>query len=289
MTELAFILVIVSAVAHGLWNFLFKQADDKDAFLGLSKIVEPILYIIPFLYVLYHFGLSKSALGYVAVGALLSVANYLLLANAYKRLDLALAYPISRSSTIFLPFLAYIFLGEVIDATGWASVIVVSTGVVVIQFTGGGARPTGNTPQVKEWWGLCSAILAALTVALYTLWGRAAIEHMHPFLYMYCYTLVTCLYFVPALKKLNKGAIVHEWRVNKWRIAAVAFLNTFSYVLMLYALSMSKVAYVGALRQLSLVFGVALGSLILQEKLTGYRIIGLLLIIMGAALSYFAG
>jgi len=288
VTELAFILVIISAIAHGCWNFLFKQAGDKDAFLGLSKIVEPILYIVPFFSVLYKFGIGKSALGYVGMGALLSIANYLLLANAYKRLDLALAYPISRSSTIFLPFLAYLFFGEVIDATGWVSVIAVSTGVVVIQLNRSSARPSGDIPVVKERWGLFFAILAAFTVALYTLWGRAAITHMHPFLYMYCYTLVTCLYFVPALNKLKREVIVHEWRVNKWRIVAVAFLNTFSYVLMLFALSMSKVAYVGALRQLSLVFGVTLGWLFLQEQLTRYRITGLILIIMGATLSYFA-
>ena len=45
VSELPFILVIISAMAHGYWNFLFKQAEDKDAFLGLSKLVE-ILYII---------------------------------------------------------------------------------------------------------------------------------------------------------------------------------------------------------------------------------------------------
>lgn len=103
-------------MAHGYWNFLFKQAEDKDAFLGLSKLVEPLIYLFPFLYVLGRYGLDLSALYFVGVGALLSITNYLLLANTYKRLDLSLAYPISRSSTLFLPFLAYLFFSERIDA-----------------------------------------------------------------------------------------------------------------------------------------------------------------------------
>lgn len=69
---------------------------------------------------------------------------------------------------------------------------------------------------------------------------------------------------------------------------AVGIKISFSYVLMLFALTMSKIAYVGALRQLSLVFGVALGWFFLKERLTHFRVIGLFLIIGGATLSYFA-
>lgn len=55
-------------MAHGYWNFLFKQAEDKDAFLGLSKLVEPLLYLFPFLYVLGRYRLDLSALHFVGVG-----------------------------------------------------------------------------------------------------------------------------------------------------------------------------------------------------------------------------
>jgi drug/metabolite transporter (DMT)-like permease len=111
---------------------------------------------------------------------------------------------------------------------------------------------------------------------------------MHPFIYMYCYNVTTCLFFAPSLKKLPLQTIACEWRRNRWRITGVAFFNTFSYVLMLFALSMSKVTYVGALRQLSLVFGVTLGWLFLKETLNGTRIAGLILIIVGACLTYLA-
>ena len=287
MEALPFILVIISATAHGYWNFLFKQADNKDAFLGLSKLVEPLLYMVPFFYLLSLNDLKSSASGYVAVGAILSIANYILLANAYKRLDLALAYPISRSSTIFLPFLAYLFFSEVIDVLGWVSVITVSVGVFVIQMNNSKEKKKLGCKKEQRL-GLVFAILAAFTVALYTLWGRVAVNQIHPFLYMYLYTLVTSVYFAPSLFKLGKDTIVREWQANRWHIIVVAFLNTFSYVLMLFALRMSKVAYVGALRQLSLVFGVTLGWLLLKEEMGRFRIVGLVFIVLGAGLSYFA-
>lgn len=288
MSELPFILVICSAMAHGYWNFLFKQAKDKDAFLGLTKLAEPVMYFVPFCVLASTQGLGKSPWLYVGVGALLSIVNYTLLSNAYKRLDLALAYPISRSSTIFLPFLAYLFFGEVIDGVGWASVIMVSLGVVVIQLRRRSGGPRDLTPVAEERWGLALALGAAFTVALYTLWGRLAVDHMHPFMYMYCYTLATNLYFYPTLKRTPREVVVAEWRSNKWRILGVSFFNTFSYVLMLFALSLTKVTYVGALRQLSLVFGVALGWTFLREPMNGARVLGLVMIISGACLTYFA-
>ncbi|MGE4296772.1 MAG: DMT family transporter [Desulfovibrionaceae bacterium] len=288
MDNLPFLLVILSALAHGSWNFLFKQALDKDAFLGCTKIAEPVMYALPFAFAAQRWELDLSMWLYVGVGAVLSIANYVLLANAYKRLDLALAYPISRSSTLFLPLLAYMIFGETIDGAGWASVLLVSAGVVVIQRRPRHRAAPAPHERARERAGVALAVASAFTVALYTLWGRVAVTHMHPFLYMYCYTVLTGLYFYPSLARCGRTAVRREWRANKWRILGVSFLNTFSYVLMLFALNMSKLAYVGALRQLSLVFGVALGGWLLKEAITLPRLLGVTGIVVGACLTYFA-
>ena len=286
MQGLPFLLVFLSAIAHGYWNFLFKQARDKDAFLGLSKAAEPVLYALPFAVSVWNRGLTLDAVWYVAVGAFLSVANYVCLAESYKRLDLTIAYPISRSSTIFLPFLALLFFDERIDAVGWTSVVLITLGVMVLQLRSFSLKNV--TQGVGSGWGAGFALLAAFTVALYTLWGKEAVRHVAPFSYMYCYTLASNLYFYPALKRLAPGVVAMEWRLNKWRILAVAVLNTLSFVLLLFALTLGKVSYVGALRQLSLVFGAGLGWLVLREKFTFPRALGVALIIVGACLTYVA-
>ena len=90
-------------------------------------------------------------------------------------------------------------------------------------------------------------------------------------------------FFHSIAEQIIKESVRKEWTINKFRIIGVAFFNTFSCVLMLFALNMSKVSHVGALRQLSLVFGVALGWMLLKEKLNRARIAGLILIIVGAS------
>lgn len=294
MQGLPFFLVILSAIAHGYWNFLFKQAHDKNAFLGLSKALEPIIYAVPFAVALYVWGMAPGNLWYVAVGAFLSIANYVCLARSYKLLDLTIAYPVSRSSTIFLPFLALLFFGERIDMVGWLSVIAATLGVFVIPLDSfhipRTRRHTGNNASGASipGWGLFLALLAAFFVALYTLWGKEAIRHLHPFIYMYCYTLASNLYFLPLLRKLEPAVVRAEWQANKWRIIAVSVLNTLSFVLILFALSLGKVSYVGVLRQTSLVVGAGLGWMVLRERFAPPRVLGVGLIIAGACLAYFA-
>ncbi len=287
MQGLPFVLVILSATAHGYWNYLFKKAHDKDAFLGLSKIAEPVIYSIPFAFAVAHWGFELEALWYVVVGTLLAVANYLLLANSYKRLDLTIAYPVSRSSTLFLPFLAYLLFGERIDTVGWASVIFVTAGVMVIQlrsFRRGQPQLRTNGAAL----GMTFAVLAAFTVALYTLWGKEAVRHMHPFVYMYCYTLASTAYFIPSLRRLGRDVVRREWTLNKRPILMVSVLNTLSFVLMLFALNLGKITYVGALRQVSLVVAVGLGWYMLRETFTLPRAVGVVLILIGACLTYVA-
>ena len=69
---------------------------------------------------------------------------------------------------------------------------------------------------------------------------------------------------------------------------AVALLNTFTYLLVLAALSVSKATYVRALRQISLVVGVFLGWKYLRESLTKPKIVSVILLITGSGLTAFA-
>ncbi|HFE67027.1 MAG TPA: hypothetical protein ENJ93_07165 [Chloroflexi bacterium] len=90
------------------------------------------------------------------------------------------------------------------------------------------------------------------------------------------------------LPDMPKQKSIRNGRKIKKSIVAVALLNTFTYLLVLVALSVSKATYVGALRQLSLVAGVFLGWRFLQESLPGPKIISVVLLITGSALIAFA-
>ncbi|NKQ34027.1 MAG: EamA family transporter [Chloroflexi bacterium] len=290
MQLLPFLLVLISAVTHGVWNFLAKRGRNKDVFIGLSKIGETTVFFVPFLIVFSITGFgSGDWYFFVLMAAVFVFLNYLFLSQAYKHIEFSAAYPISRSSTLFLPLLGFVFLGERLDWIGMLSVILITVAVLVIQMEAFSKDEVQKIYQQMARPGIIFALLAAFMVASYTIWDKLAVMQLQPFLYFYGYTAVTSLFYSILLAaRYSKTEIHQEWQENKKSIIAVALLNTFTYLLVLVALSVSKATYVGALRQLSLVVGVFLGWKYLQESLPGPKIISVVLLITGSVLIAFA-
>ncbi|MEM9832613.1 MAG: EamA family transporter, partial [Bacteroidota bacterium] len=130
---------------------------------------------------------------------------------------------------------------------------------------------------------------AALTVAGYTLWDKISISKIEPFLYFYLYTLIVAiLYSSLTFIKFKKSKLKKEWELNRDRIIQVGFFNSFTYVLTLTALAMSKATYVGGVRQLSIVVGAFLGYKLLGEDLSLPKITGIIISLVGGSLVYLA-
>jgi len=285
MEVLPFIFVFISSFTHAYWNFLAKQAIEKDIFIGLSKVIESLPFCIPFLLILKVEGFELQYWYFVIIAACFTFLNYFFLSQSYKRIDLSIAYPVSRSSTLFLPVIAFIFLGETIDQVGWTSIILILIGVFLMYAD----NLLEQRKELTKNAGIMFALLAASTVACYTVWDKMAVFRIHPFVYFYSYTFLTSIFYGGVLAfKFKPHQLKHEWNQKKRSIVGVAVLNTFTYLLVLIALSFSKATYVGALRQVSLVVGVFLGFKILHEPVSKIRILGVLGIIAGSMLTLIA-
>jgi drug/metabolite transporter (DMT)-like permease len=72
---------------------------------------------------------------------------------------------------------------------------------------------------------------------------------------------------------------------QRWPLASVGALASLgSYGIALWAMTRAPVAMVAALREVSVLFAVVIGALVLEEALTRRRIIGALVIIGGVML-----
>ena len=72
-----------------------------------------------------------------------------------------------------------------------------------------------------------------------------------------------------------------EGRRHAGRLALIGALSLTAYLLVLVAYSFAPIAYVGAVRELNILFGVALGVLVLKEPVGRGRLAGVLLIAAG--------
>jgi uncharacterized membrane protein len=195
MDNLPFALVLGSIFTHAYWNYLIKRSGNKHIFTALSKLAEISIFAVPAIYFLLTLAFDLYFLILVLVAAAITFVNYFFLSSAYKYGDLSLVYPISRSSVLFLPILAYFLIGERIDSVGATAIVLILLGTFVMHldaFSGTGFRNLFKNISTR---GSLYAVLAALTVAGYTLWDKISITKMEPFLYFYLYTAVVAIFY----------------------------------------------------------------------------------------------
>lgn len=280
-------LVLASSATHAYWNFLIKRSNGGSTFIGLSKVVEVVLFAPAFAYwSLSGAGVLIGAWGIVLGAAALALANYVALAKAYSTGDLSIVYPVARGGTLlFLPVLGYLVFGERISALGWLGIASVMAGIAVIRlpaFDGDALRAFGRMLRSRS---IVYALLAALATAGYTVWDKRAVQHLPTFTYFYAYTAVTALFYVAYLVRRHPVPSLHaEWREHRWPIVQVGVLNTVSYLLVLVALRSGTSSYVLALRQLSIGIGVLLGWRLLGEGLAVPKRVGVALLVAGCVL-----
>ncbi len=290
MQLIPYLLVLVSVFTHGWWNFLAKRGQNKDIFIGLSLISMMVLFGVPYAIMLQRvgFGTPRWPILILVAGTLTGL-NYFSIMQAYKHIELSVAYPIARASTLFLPFLAYFFIGERIDTIGVAAIVLITIAVLGFQLDSFSMQALRDFGKNLLRPGILYALFAALTVAGYTLWDKIAVTDMHPFVYFYSYTALAALaYLLWFVLRVPRAEIQAEWQVNKFNILGVGFLNMFTYLMVLFALNSSKATYVGGLRQLSLVVGMFLGWKFLNEHIPFPRIVSVGLLILGSTLLIFA-
>lgn len=283
-------LVLVSTITHATWNFLAKRATNQDIFFSLSKVAEVILFAGPFAWMVRREGFPAGYWPLFVVAAILILLYYFTLSRTYRHVALSVGYPIARASTLFLPFLAYFFIGERINGWGILAVMMVTIGVLVIQMEAFDRHSWQRLGQGLARPGILFALLTAFLVALYTVWDKIAVSYVQPFIYYYGYTfLVTIVYVSFVALRYPRAALGQEWQDHWPAIIAVGFLDMFTYSLVLLALGVSKATHIALLRQLSLVVGVWLGWRFLNEPLGLPKFVGVGLLIGGAAVVILGG
>ena len=97
-------LVLISALIHPLWNILLKQSRDKEVFYLHIHLV----FIVLFSFILFVFPIGKIRLeGWLIIlaSSLVHFFYQVFLCKMYEQGDVSLAYPIARSSPLFVALL----------------------------------------------------------------------------------------------------------------------------------------------------------------------------------------
>jgi uncharacterized membrane protein len=287
MGALAICLVLFSAFFHAVRSLFTKSSGDKQVFLWLYSIFALLFFAPLCAYFIFRVGITDpSAYAWCVGSGFIHFMYWIFLTNAYKEGDLSHVYPIMRSSPALVLVFAVLFLGEQVSVEGVIGILLVAVGVYIINM-----KHISRDEFLEPFKSVASdrstrfAFLTLVSVALYSIADKLAVDYIHPiifaFLHLFC---GMCFYtpFVLLTKKIDD--IRNEWN-NHWVQAVLAgVIGIIGYSLILIAFTIERVSYIVGLRQLSVVFAVFMGSLVLKEKHTGIRLSGAVIIFAGCFL-----
>lgn len=285
MTGAALALVVAAAVVHAAWNALAKRGRDQLVFLWSSVSLASLLFLPLGLWRLGDEGFPPAALPFVGATIVLHALYFYALGRSYRSGDFSVVYPIARGLGVALvPVAALVVFDERLSPLGSLGVALVVAGIVGLQL--GGAPWRGATPwrmSPGTWW----ALLTGLTIAGYSLVDKAGVARLHPIPYITLMGLGISLLLAPVLLA-NPGALRREWALNWPTILISSVLNLTSYLLVLFAFRLSKVGYVVAARELSILFSAFIGALWLGEGRLAPRLTGAVVVLAGVVCVAFA-
>ena len=263
------LLALLSTCATALAHAFLKAGRDKLAVQAWIRLVG-LAVAIPFAI---WMGPPPVYLIWWIVGAAAIHAVYQFVVSwSYSVSDFSVAFPLARGATpIFTCILGVALLGDRLGTLMIAGVAIVSVGILLLALRGGVTRI-----------GLAAAALAAMLTTAYTIVDAHAVRIApEPLLFIAWFFVADGFSMPAALFARSRGnglaALAGEARTG----AAAGVVTLFAFVPALFAFALAPVGAVSALRECSILIGLALGGTMLKEKLDGNRIAGAALIVLG--------
>ncbi|MFQ5882360.1 MAG: EamA family transporter [Candidatus Methylomirabilales bacterium] len=273
-------LVVSSAFLHATWNLYTKQSEDKLLFLWWMLGAGTLLFL-PILLLGPWPALPRQGWNYILASGAIHTTYYFFLGQAYERGDLSLAYPLARGSGPLLVLVsAFLFLGERPSGQGLLGIGSVVLGVLVLHLFPGRGLDLLRGPHVPR------ALVTGAAIASYSIVDKLGVAVVHPLPFLFYLHLVSFFLLGPCLLITRGRTGLTSLFYQRGKVLVAAGLQNLAYFLVLSAMTLAKVSYVVAAREVNVVFGAALGAWWLREgygrqKLFASAIIAAGLVLIG--------
>ena len=112
----AYLLVLVSALAHASWNVLLKKSHDKEIFIWLAQLFMFLLFFPLFILIIRYQVTESSGWMYIFGTSVLHAFYFIFLSRSYEHGDVSEVYPIARGTgPAIVPILGIVVFDEIVS------------------------------------------------------------------------------------------------------------------------------------------------------------------------------
>jgi drug/metabolite transporter (DMT)-like permease len=269
-------VVLAAAVMHAAWNALVKQASERllsfavvvgagaVAYLPVALIVDPP---------------ARASWPFIAGSCTIHLGYYACLLLGYRYGDLGQVYPIARGTgPLIVALLSAAVVGEQLGTLPALGVACISLGIASLAWQDG----TRNADTSRA---IAFALLTGVFIACYTLSDGLGVRQSQSRLgYIAWLHVFSGLPFASVVLVRERRKLRAFWRSQGPRAVVGGLVAALAYSLVIWAMSKTELAYVSALREVSVVVAAAIGTLRLGEPFGRRRMIASAVVASGIVL-----
>ena len=300
MNITAFFLIVFSAILHASWNLVAKRSKMTLSFYTMICCTACLFWIhVQFWTPVNVFALPKMFYLFMGGSVLCDILYCLGLIRAYRTMEMSTAYPMMRSLPILLTaaVTTLLGLGTRLSVLAMLGMVVVFVGCMIMplqDFKHFNSRDYFN----RKWFFI---FLVACGTTGYTILDKQA-QTVFARTQEYCdlskvvlsltfystrsVCLSSSLLLIALLTPGERRNFLEILREKKAMAFLAGLFASMTYATVLLAMNyVDNVSYVQVFRQLGLIFGMAGGILILKERCSLPKCVGVILILTGLVMT----
>jgi drug/metabolite transporter (DMT)-like permease len=271
--EAVYGLVLLAAVAHAAWNAMVKTSGDRLLMLAAIRAVGLLAGVIAAFLVPAP---AAASLPFLAGAALVHYVYYGFLLNAYRVGDFSQVYPLARGvAPLVVALSTALFVADPKGPMPGPGVLLIALGVVSLSRFG----PARDTRAVAF------AVGTGLAIAGYTMLSGLGVRLADSVVGYVAWLEIATGAGVLAVAGVWRHSDIGRFAKMHWRAGAIAgVLSVGAYFIVVWAMSLTSMAAVAALRETSVVFAALLGTFLLREPLGTRRLLAATSVLLGILL-----
>jgi len=277
VTNLVFLAVLFAALCHAGWNALIKVGLEPLSTTTLIAIGSAVVGVV----VLPFIGMPDAAAWpWLVASAIIHLGYFAALIESYRSGDLGHVYPIARGAAPLMTAMAsFAFVGENLSLGSWLGIVALAAGVLLLSARGGRDLTHLDRRAVGY------ALVTALTICAYSVVDGVGARASHnPQSYVLWLLIGCALLLAPYGLWRDRPGVMKAVRRFWLRGLAGGALQTLSYGIALWAMTLAPIAIVATLRETSVLFGAVIAVVVLKEPFRLARVGAALLILCGLVL-----
>jgi uncharacterized membrane protein len=272
-----FLMVLVAALLHALWNFAARSARGNLSVLwlgiGLAAVVS-----LPFALVSVTFDRSLvMGIPYIIATGVIHSAYFILLGKSYETGEISSVYPIARGTGVMgTGLIACFLLSEPVSIYGAFGILSVCAGIFLV-----GASDLHHRGTLRN---VLLALSVGASIASYSIVDKIGVGLVNPVFYIFCLSVITAAIMAPVILMKHRQECRLALKEMKRSICFIGLGSMATYLLILFTFRSGMVSYIVATREFSVVIGAMLGFIFLKEHISAVKGLGIAAIAMGLVL-----